>query len=527
MEPAATSNKETRGSSDIRGRELLQSRGVSGETLEDLVAYGAALLEALPRKKFMVPPDEPHLEAWATYAADARTLGAVGALERRFPQLRFPIREGISGSDSYRRATRKGISPDDDPEACGLTLKHPESIRLEIYETFVGRVPILTAEDRADFEALVRAFSARNEPVAVPRSMGACIVTGLNNWDRIRTYRARWEASHPRGDWQAEFSRLIPRKELYEDRLIILSQGPYSGVAASRAGFARQRWLDLSLQIRREHECTHYFTFRICGKIRNNLSDEIIADYVGLVRAFGRYPDELALLLFGLEDYPRYRQGARLQNYLGQPPLSDDAFAVVRELVYESIQNLARFDATRPAPMREGSGLARLVVGLMSMRLEELAWANLAETLFAGEASKAAPSRGAALEISADRQGIDQAMAALSDFAAAHALSDKVSADLHLVLDELLSNIVKYGEAETGSVCIRLRLRKKRQWVEIEVADTARQFDPLARQDPDLTRPLSEKPIGGLGVYLVKRLTDEQSYERRGGENRLLIRKRL
>jgi hypothetical protein len=52
-----------------------------------------------------------------------------------------------------------------------------------------GRVPVPVAGDRSDFVSLVQAFAERNEPAPVPESMGACIVKGFNNWDRIATFR--------------------------------------------------------------------------------------------------------------------------------------------------------------------------------------------------------------------------------------------------------------------------------------------------------------------------------------------------
>src|SRR5262249_16810494 len=145
-------------------------------------------------------PDEAHLEAWSLYCDEARSVGAFQALARRFPQLLFPIRNGISLTEAYRSATRRGIWPDAEPDPSGLLLPEPGRVRLDIHRTIGGKIPTLIAPERSDFEDLVRAFSARNEPVAVPASMGACIVTGLNNWDRIHTYRRRWEAEHPFGD---------------------------------------------------------------------------------------------------------------------------------------------------------------------------------------------------------------------------------------------------------------------------------------------------------------------------------------
>jgi anti-sigma regulatory factor (Ser/Thr protein kinase) len=61
----------------------------------------------------------------------------------------------------------------------------------------------------------------------------------------------------------------------------------------------------------------------------------------------------------------------------------------------------------------------------------------------------------------------------------------------------------------------------------IEVTDWGIPFDATALPDPDVTRPLEKRPVGGLGIYLIKKMTDEMSYTREDGQNvlRLFIRK--
>ena len=293
-------------------------------------------------------------------------------LRRVLPQLSYPVRAGISGTDGYRSTTLRGRPPELDPEATGLPLHRPEEVTLRMHETLAGRVPILVAPDRRDFESLVRALGARNEPDEVPPSMGACLVRGLNNWDRVRRFRAGWEAGNPGKTWDEGFRALVPRKELYQDRFILLSTGPYSDLPAAEAGLAEEEWLLASHSVRREHEMTHYFTLRVAGSARNNLVDELIADYVGLVRTFGKYRSDLALRFFGLEAYPVCRAGSRLELYRGKPPLSDGAFSLARRLVHEAVRSLARLDeALRLSPGGRPS-LSRLVIGLASLGLEEL-----------------------------------------------------------------------------------------------------------------------------------------------------------
>jgi hypothetical protein len=229
---------------------------------------------------------------------------------------------------------------------------------------------------RTDFVALVRALTTRNEPGPVPGSMGACMVSGLNNWARIREHRRRWGAeSGDRSEtgWQEEFRRLVPRKELYQDRLLIVSDGPYSNVSACEMGLPEQEWRRTSTTIRLEHECTHYFTLRVFGSMRNNILDELIADYAGITAA-GRYRADWFLRFMGLEAFPAYREGGRLQNYRGEPPLSGGAFRVLQGLVKDAAENLGRLDSD-PAylPGRETEDLAGTLLALTGFRLEELA----------------------------------------------------------------------------------------------------------------------------------------------------------
>jgi hypothetical protein len=213
--------------------------------------------------------------------------------------------------------------------------------------------------------------------------MGACLVGGLNNWDRVASYRKEWEASSGGSasaeQWAAEFRALVPRKELYQDRFVILSRGPYSAVEAADVGFEPAEWLELSLGIRREHELTHYFTRRVFGAMRNNIFDEILADWAALIRVFGNYRARRALLFLGLEDHPRYRSGGRLETYRGDPPISDAALRITGELTVRAARNLEVWTEGRPELEQGLEGLARLTTMLGGLTLEELAWGSLEE----------------------------------------------------------------------------------------------------------------------------------------------------
>src|SRR5439155_4743001 len=96
-------------------------------------------------------------------------------------------------------------------------------------------------------------------------------------------------AERARADWDSELAEIARRPTLYQDRFILLSAGPYSGVAAAELGLADEDWKRRSLTIPLEHECTHYFTRQVLGSMRNALADELVADYMGIVASEGRY----------------------------------------------------------------------------------------------------------------------------------------------------------------------------------------------------------------------------------------------
>ena len=220
---------------------------------------------------------------------------------------------------------------------------------------------------------LVRALTLRNEPAPVPDSMGACIVAGYNNWDRVAGLRRQWEACNPRdaseGAWSVVFAGIV-RKELYQDRFILLSSGPYSGVGAAAVGEPEEKWKKTSLTIRLEHECAHYFTRQALGAMRNAILDELIADFAGIVAATGRYRADWFLRFLGLECPSCCRPGGRIHDCRGTPPLSDGAFLVLQAVVRRAAAQLERFAATnRPtsSPVIEN---ARAIVALACIGLK-------------------------------------------------------------------------------------------------------------------------------------------------------------
>ena len=115
------------------------------------------------------------------------------------------------------------------------------------------------------------------------------------------------------------------------------------------------------------------------------------------------------------------------------------------------------------------------------------------------------------------------------EFAQAHKMPAAVRRSMNVVLDELLTNTTTYGLGKTdgagGTVIVEVELRGDR--LAVTLTDDGTPFDPFGRQAPDTTLSVEDRPIGGLGIHLVRQLVDEVSYHRRGDRNVVVLVKRL
>jgi serine/threonine-protein kinase RsbW len=121
---------------------------------------------------------------------------------------------------------------------------------------------------------------------------------------------------------------------------------------------------------------------------------------------------------------------------------------------------------------------------------------------------------------------------AVRSFAREQGLPEPLLRDVLLALDELVSNVIRHGgrvarDGGGASPRISVRLTRREDELTIEVADDAPAFDVLAQPAPQLEGPLAERPIGGLGIHLVRRLMDEVGYTREQGQNRVTLRRRI
>lgn len=108
-----------------------------------------------------------------------------------------------------------------------------------------------------------------------------------------------------------------------------------------------------------------------------------------------------------------------------------------------------------------------------------------------------------------------------AQFCRDHSLGDDVEMDLNLVLEELFVNSVKHGGCEGVERAAEVQLSSRPDGVLLEYSDRGTPFNPADAPIPDLTAPLLERSLGGLGIHLVRQIMRDFEYQRRNGWNRM------
>ena len=105
-------------------------------------------------------------------------------------------------------------------------------------------------------------------------------------------------------------------------------------------------------------------------------------------------------------------------------------------------------------------------------------------------------------------------------------LAEDAVIELRVVAEEVLTNIAKYAYAPGARPAVEMSFAFDDAAAIVEFRDQGRPFDPLAEPPPDLGAPLEQRPVGGLGLTLVRALVDEVRYVRDGPTNLLRVVKR-
>lgn len=120
-------------------------------------------------------------------------------------------------------------------------------------------------------------------------------------------------------------------------------------------------------------------------------------------------------------------------------------------------------------------------------------------------------------------ENLPRATEALDAFLDGTDCPPKARIALETVLEEVFMNIVLYSGATVAQMDMELAGSE----VKLRFTDDGIAYNPLNRSEPDVTLPLAERSIGGLGILMIRRMTDSQAYEYTNGRNILTLRKSI
>jgi sigma-B regulation protein RsbU (phosphoserine phosphatase) len=108
-------------------------------------------------------------------------------------------------------------------------------------------------------------------------------------------------------------------------------------------------------------------------------------------------------------------------------------------------------------------------------------------------------------------------------FSEHYRIPDKIRLKMHLVIDELLTNIISYAYLDDEKHDIEIKVELAANRLKVSMVDDGIPFNPLGKETPDTELSLEERKIGGLGIHLVREMMDRVSYRRRIDKNVITV----
>ncbi len=131
------------------------------------------------------------------------------------------------------------------------------------------------------------------------------------------------------------------------------------------------------------------------------------------------------------------------------------------------------------------------------------------------------------VRITNQRDQIDTVRKFFDDYSKENKLTEKTVHDIQMALDELLTNIVNYGYEDTDEHRIDVRFGINDDALMVEIVDDSKPYNILEQENPDISLSVEDKPIGGLGIFLIKKLMSNVDYYTKEGKNHLVMTKEL
>ena len=132
------------------------------------------------------------------------------------------------------------------------------------------------------------------------------------------------------------------------------------------------------------------------------------------------------------------------------------------------------------------------------------------------------------LTVKAIKENIPAVISAIDKWLEGLSCPIKTHMQIDVAVDEIVANIAHYAYApQKGDVTIQTEYDENSGTASITFTDMGIPFNPLKKEEPDVSLPASEREIGGLGIFLVRKTMDQMEYRREDGCNMLTIRKKI
>ena len=130
------------------------------------------------------------------------------------------------------------------------------------------------------------------------------------------------------------------------------------------------------------------------------------------------------------------------------------------------------------------------------------------------------------LKIEAKKENFEKVLAFVDETLEKAGVPYEVQLSVEMAIEEIYLNIVYYAYAQKdGDAIILADINEKDKILTLTFIDEGPEYNPLLKEDPDTTMDIMDRPIGGLGILMVKKMMDDVAYCRENGENHLTIKK--
>lgn len=191
-------------------------------------------------------------------------------LSEKFPEMPLPDEEFVSRwAEKNNSEVLSFLSYEFGLPSEKFNWNNVSALKIEFKPTLGGRLPVISTKNHDDF----------------------CQIVALMTGHKLEKYPLTVNA----------FTIPCRAEKIYRHRVILLNAAPYSNISAEKLSLSVEDWLKKSYLIRLRHESAHYETLRLLGGMKNHALDEILADTLGQIAAFGNFSADRQRLFFGLE----------------------------------------------------------------------------------------------------------------------------------------------------------------------------------------------------------------------------------